>query len=556
MKRVFRSLVLLAVIVLSALAGYFLLDSRGEQRDIMSFVPTDFVYAVESDKPIRDWQDLSGSDIWKYLKGTPYFADISESADYLDSLLLANQTIARFVQLGDLVISAHMVSPSEYNFIYLIDLRGEKLSKLRDAFAFLFKGFEYDVHIDSFYGIDIFELFDPKEEVTLYMAIVDNILVASYNRELLEKSIQQSEKPSIKDNPDFTSVREQTNQSELYTLYLNYSVFEELLASFLDETPPSLQGLNEILAFSSFDLSLRNDQTVLTGYMKQIDTVPSFLSVFKDVGKGRLRAQNVLPPQTAVYTSFGFDEFMDFYRRLEEYYELQNPEEYEELVSQKRMLEKRLDINFEDDFFSWMTDEIATAVIPLDSAKTNYAYFALLHFDHYNKAKNRLDFVASQIDRKLISPVKFVSKDYRGFDIKYLELKGFFKLFFKKLFSEIENPHYTFIDDYVVFSNDTTSLQFLIESYLEQDLLSRDRSYRKFINNFAGQSNIYTYIRSTELYPHLYQSLDAEAKKNIASYKDYLMSFPQIGFQVTPSYGMYKTFMMAEFVPNETLANE
>jgi len=544
----------MVIVVISAIAGYFLLDSGGEQRDVMSFVPPDFVYAVESDQPIKDWQDLSQSKVWKYLKGTPYFSEVSESADYLDSLLVANRTIARFVQLGDLVISAHMISNASYDFIYLIDLRGGKLGKLRDAFAFLFKGFEYDVHIDSFYGIDIFELYDPAEQSTLYLAIVDNILVSSYNRELMEKAIRQSEQPSIRENPDFTSVKEQTNRKDLYTLYLNYSVFEKLLASFMDEIPTSLQGLNEILSFSSFDLSLKNDQTVLRGYMKQIDTVPSFLSVFKDVGKGRIRAQNVLPPETAVYTSIGFDEFMDFYRRLEEYYKLQNPEEYEELTRQKEFLEKRLKINFEDDFFSWMTDEIATAVIPLDSARTQYAYYALLHFDHYEKARDRLDFVSERVRKTLISPVRFTTMDYRGFEIRYMELKGFFKLFFKKLFSEIETPHYTYIDDYVVFSNDTTSLQFLIESYLDQDLLIRDDRYRKFIRTFDGQSNIYTYIRNEELYPYIYQTLDAEAQQNISQYREYLMSFPQIGFQVTPFYGMYRTYMMAEFEPEETVA--
>ena len=549
--RILRLLGILALIGITAFATYFYSRGGGEQRDILSFIPPDFVYAIESDQPIKDWQDLSKSKVWRYLKETPYFLEISESADYLDTLLIENKTVANFVKLGDLVISAHMVSRENYDFIYLIDLRKTNLGKMREILGLLFKSFEYDVSVEKYFGIDIYELYDPEEQEILYLSIMDNILISSYDPDLIRKGIAQSENPSIRNNEDFTFVREQTNRDELYTLYLNYSVFEKLLAAFTSEIPESLQGLDEIISFSSFDLEVKDDKTVFSGYMKQLDSVPSFLSVFKDVGKGRLHAQNVLPAETALYTSIGFDEFIDFYSRLENYYKTENPAEFEDLNKQKERIEKLLKISFEDDFFSWMTDEVATAVVRIDTLREEYAYYALLHFDNYEKTKSSLDYVVERIKKTLISPIKFTETDYKGFPIKYLELKGFFKLFFKKLFNQIEKPHYTYLDDYVVFSNDPESLQFLIDAYLSQNLLSRNDSYKKFIRNFDGQSNIYTYIQNEEFYPYFYQTLDPESKKSFQGYESYLMSFPQVGLQISPSSGMYKTLLMAEFAPLE-----
>lgn len=547
--RILRLLGILALIGLTAFATYFYSRGGGEQRDILSFIPTDFVYAIESDQPIQDWQNLSKSRVWRYLKETPYFSEISESADYLDTLLIENKTVANFVKLGDLVISAHMVSKENYDFIYLIDLRKTNLGKMREILGLLFKSFEYDVSVEKYFGIDIYELYDPEEQEILYLSIMDNILISSYDPDLIRKGIAQSESPSIRNNEDFTFVREQTNRDELYTLYLNYSVFENLIAAFTSEIPESLQGLDEIISFSSFDLEVKDDRTVFSGYMKQLDSVPSFLSVFKDVGKGRLHAQNVLPAETALYTSIGFDEFIDFYGRLENYYKAENPEEFESLNNSKERIEKLLKISFEDDFFSWMTDEVATAVVRIDTLREEYAYYALLHFDSYDKTKNSLDYVVERIQKTLISPVKFTETDYKGFPIKYMELKGFFKLFFKKLFNNIEQPHYTYLDDYVVFSNDPASLQFLIDAYLSQNLLSRNDSYKKFIRNFDGQSNVYTYIQNEEFYPYFYETLDPESKKTFQGYESYLMSFPQVGLQISPSSGMYKTLLMAEFDP-------
>ena len=277
-------------------------------------------FAIESDQPIKDWQELSKSKVWRYLKQTPYFAEVSESADYLDTLLIENKAVANFIKLGDLVISAHMISRDSYDFIYLVDLRKNNLGKLREILGLLFKSFEYDVSVSKYFGIDIFELYDKEEQEILYLAIIDNVVVSSYDSNLIRKAIEQSERSSIRENMDFAYVREQTNRDDLYTLYLNYSVFENLIAAFTSEIPESFQGLGEIVSFSSFDLQVKDDKTVFSGYMKQLDSVPSFLSVFKDVGKGRLHAQDVLPAETALYTSIGFDEFIDFYSRLETYY--------------------------------------------------------------------------------------------------------------------------------------------------------------------------------------------------------------------------------------------
>ena len=93
--------------------------------DLLEFVPHDFIYMVESDRPIKDWQNLSNTDVWQYLKGNEFFADITESADYLDSLLQSNQRLVDLIDLGDLVISAHMISRKDYDFLIAVDLRGK-----------------------------------------------------------------------------------------------------------------------------------------------------------------------------------------------------------------------------------------------------------------------------------------------------------------------------------------------------------------------------------------------------------------------------------------------
>ncbi|GAB4425472.1 MAG: DUF3352 domain-containing protein [Bacteroidia bacterium] len=551
LKALFRLAFFLLLLAVAAVAGYFFIENRGEDRDPFDFIPPDFVYAIESDRPIGDWQDLSKTEVWQYLKGNAYFADITASADYLDSLLAANKTLVEFVKLGDLLISAHMVSPQTYDFVILVDLKGKgrKLPKLKPVTVSLFESLGYQVTTDRYFNIDLYHLFDPVYSETLTMAAIENVLIVSYTPDLVKRAIDQSEKTSLKENEDFVRTRDQTARNELYTLYLNFGTFERLLRAYTSEVPEMLQGLDEILSFSAFDLSMGDEKIELRGYTKQIDTAASFLRVFGDVGRGAVHAQDVLPQTTAMFTSLGFADFADFYQRFETYYRESDPDGFEDMEKNAGRVEKLLKIDFKRDFFSWMTDEIVTAVVPTDSSMQRYAYYALLHFDDYDKTKERLDYVSERIGK---SPLKFEEIDYRGYPIKYLELRGFFSIFFKKLFSRIEKPHYTYIDNYVVFSNDTTALQVMIDQYLDDRVLARDAGFDTFFDRFESSSNIFTYIRNEHFYSYLLATLDAEARKGLRENREYLLHFPHVGFQLYPGGGMYRTQLYGAFEPPAT----
>ncbi|MEZ4829594.1 MAG: DUF3352 domain-containing protein [Bacteroidia bacterium] len=548
MKTFFKILLFLLLLAIAAVAGYFFIDLDSEERSLFSFVPPDFVYAIESDRPVGDWQDLSRTEVWQYLKGIEYFADITESADYLDSLLKANQTLVDFVQLGDLVISAHMISRQDYDFLILVDLKGKgrKLPKLKPLTVPLFESLGYDVTTDKYFNIEIYNLYDKVYKETLSLAVVDNVLITSYRVDLIKKAIDQSEKESITEKPDFALVRDKTDRDELYSIYMNFQVIDKFILAYTTEMPEMLDGIQEILSFGGFDLDIDDDKIEMSGVIKQIDSASSFLQVFKEVGKGSVRAQDVLPSNTAMFTSLGFSDFADFYRRFDSYYESSDPEGYKSMDKNKDRIEKMLKIEFERDFFSWMTDEIVTAVIPVTSDTAQYAYYAMLHFDDYDLVKERLDYVTKRIGK---TPLKFEEIDYQGYPIKYLELKGFFKLFFKKLFSRIEKPHFTYIDDYVVFSNDTLALQYVIDQYLAENVLARDEHYEKFSSNFSSSSSVFTYINNERFLNYYMSTLDAAAKKDMQKNQDYVTSFPQLGFQLSPSGDIYEAYLYTGFVP-------
>lgn len=546
MKRALRILLLLILLALAAVGGYFFIETDNTQEELFAFVPTDFIYAIESNEPVKDWQNLSKTEIWQFLKGSPYFAEVSENADYLDSLLNANSTLVDFVELGNMVISSHMISRQDYDFVILVDLlgKGRKLTKLDPVMVKLFESLEYQVSKENYINNPIYNLYDTKTKETLSISVVANVMIASYTKNLVKKAIMQSGNPSVTTNQDFFTVRENTDRDDLYTMYLNYSNFNSFIGAFTTEIPELMADFQEVLAFSGFDLHLDDESAEFEGYTKQLDSAQSYLNVYKEVGQGRINAHKVLPATTAMYSSIGFDDFSELYRRYVDYSSATDPEAHEEMQKNIRRVEKLLKINFEEDFFSWMTEEVSTAVVPVPDRNNQYSYLALMHFDDYELAKEKLEYLMKQVKKR--TPVKFKVHEYRGYEINYLALKGFFKLFFKRLFSRIEQPHFTVIDEYVVFSNDTTSLQYVIQSYLEQNTLDENDNFQVFWDNFESKANIHTYLQTEPLFNFVKSNLDYEARKDIEEDKPYVMSFPQLGFQMYPGEGMYKTYMYGE----------
>ncbi|MEL6851543.1 MAG: hypothetical protein AAFP92_23680, partial [Bacteroidota bacterium] len=165
MKIFLRIILLVVLLAVAAIGGYFFIDTNTENQDLLAFVPDDFIYLIESDRPVGDWQDLSKTQVWQELKATPFFADITESADYLDSLLNANQTLVDFIELGDLLISAHMVSRQDYEFVFLVDLlgKGRKLAKIPGLMSEVFEGIGYEVSKKTYIGttLGFWRVFGP-----------------------------------------------------------------------------------------------------------------------------------------------------------------------------------------------------------------------------------------------------------------------------------------------------------------------------------------------------------------------------------------------------------
>jgi len=225
--------------------------------------------------------------------------------------------------------------------------------------------------------------------------------------------------------------------------------------------------------------------------------------------------------------------------------------EYEKNVAR---LEKYLGINLKEDFYSWIGEEITFIKLRPQKNTRVEDVVVTIHANDIEKAKAGFDKIAERIKKR--SPAKFKSIEYRNFEIKYLEIKGFFKLFLGKLFKDLEKPYITYIENFMVISNSETTLKQVIDDYIIGHTLSHDEKFIDFKDNFEAKSNVSVFLQMPKIYTNLYNFSNQDTKKSVKENKDLILSFNQIGIQLVSEGDLFKTLIIATHDPDAALNDE
>jgi hypothetical protein len=130
------------------------------------------------------------------------------------------------------------------------------------------------------------------------------------------------------------------------------------------------------------------------------------------------------------------------------------------------------------------------------------------------------------------TPIRVESVDYNGYPINYIEMKGFFRLFFGGLFSRFETPYYTYVDDYVVFSNHSSSLLSFVEDHRQGNLLEGEETFRRALARAEGSSTVFSSLDTHRFWPLLQPMMTAEAWADLEKNREVVWSFPSMTLQI------------------------
>ena len=113
------------------------------------------------------------------------------------------------------------------------------------------------------------------------------------------------------------------------------------------------------------------------------------------------------------------------------------------------------------------------------------------------------------------------------------------------MFDNLERPYYTFLGDYVVFSNSPACLTNMIKDYVLEHTLVNDEKYNILMNRLDDNSNVYVYANMPNLYSYLYQSMKPSSREELSKNKNAALSFETIGMELSNKNGIFNTKIVA-----------
>jgi hypothetical protein len=555
-KKIFLGIVLIAILASVVYVAYNLYLRPDNFLRQIYLVPKDAVYIIETDDPVNIWHQFSKGKPWQYLKEQQKMEEINLKANRLDSILQANKTILDLLGKRNLIISAHITRKSDYDFLFIVDMQKTfKLESLKNQLGILFKASDYQVTQRDFKGEQILELFDPTDRSTLYLSMVRNHLVCSFTGMLVEKSITEKDDPLIGRDLYYLDVEQKVPNGGLCKIYINYRNLDSYLTMLTGISDPDISNIYRPLSYTGLQFKASDDNLSLKGYTGLNDsTQDSYLPALLRSGNRPITAQKVLSSRTALYVDMGFDDPVNFIDNVETVLQ-KDKNAYNVFKQNWNLIEKKLKIDIRKNFLSWMDGEVAFAQHTPGSLDRQNEFVAVVKMKDKKEAIKNLDFIEESIRKN--TPVKFKTIEYEGYGIHYLEMKGFFRLLFGRMFDKLNKPYYTIIDDYAVFSNSTATLLSMIEDYRLKQTLENDDDFKRFMNEFNNKSTVFFYTNTLKYFPLARDMVSPANWQSLQDNQNFLLCFPQTGFQLTGENGMFDTRWFGEFnVPEKETESE
>ncbi len=522
-KKVFLSIVAIVVVYIAYSAvKIFILPDKFIQQ--VYLIPDDAVFIIQSSHPVEDWKKFSKSETWQSLKKAKSFEAIAENIASLDSIIHSNETLLSLAGKRDLLISLHKTRVSDWDFLAVVDL--QKMSKvdlLKDQLENILKVLGNTVTNRKYSDTNIIEMHDDETHDILYMAFVENHVVISYTSKLVEAAIDARKDPKIGLNYAFLEVNKKVSGKGLGRLYISYSVLPQFMSIYMDKNE-YLDLFSSSMDFAGLYFDIDKEKLEMKGYTIIKEIANPYITAMLNSGKHKMMAHEILPARTALYANIGLGNVSEFVKELENTMQANDEAANDEFNSARGKIESWFKISLDENFFSWMSGEFAIAQLEPGLLGQEPELILAVRAKDIKDARKNMEYIEQRIKKR--SPVKIKNVSYRGFDISYIEMKGFFRLFLGKLLDKFEKPFYTYVDDYVVFSNKSASLLSFIEDYEQKNLLKDSDGFKKASSHHESSSTLFLYIDMHKFYMQLKSMLTVETWKEMQSNKDVLYSFP------------------------------
>ncbi|MBN1252144.1 MAG: hypothetical protein JXR51_06450 [Bacteroidales bacterium] len=540
----------IGILILIAIGMQFIGKKEKTINQTIKAIPEDAAIILESNNLYELIDKFNSKNLIK-----KEFSDISvmnglfDNLDFLDSVLTNEIQLKNIFSNNNVIISSHFSGKKSNEFLFVVPIK-----KKTDADAiknFISKKVSKSAIIKQrdYENINIFDVNFYEEidqENNFYYYFENNSFVFSFSKILLEKSARKiNKKNSILSNSAFRKLSATAGKNVDANIYINYNFFPKILSNFVNQDYNSAIDFLDYFAYwSAFDLKLKDDAIILSGYTYAKDSINQYLSTFNKQKSLDNDFLEVLPNNTAAFVALNLSNINEWKNQYISY--LKRYDKFKKYIKPQTKYEN--DIN--DLFYKNIEGSACIAWInkSLSQGENDIVgVFQLADNEKFTEEMNNLSPIDS-LDKKVLN--KLISIDSENnINAKQFFLPKIFSVLFGNIFNNLNASYYFITDDYVVFANSVSVLSNFYQKLKIKNSLKNDTDFQNFSKSISSESNIFVYSNFSYSKLLINNILNSEYQKNYIKNIEKFNKLQAISLQFSSSKELFFSSIYLNYKP-------
>ncbi len=495
------------------------------------------------------------SSIWNELKNVPSYRRLEFQMQLLDSIIRAIPEARQLLLNNPSYLSAHYTGKDKIGFLHVYEiprnLNDRKIHALVSRFVFN-KGTITERNYDGKKIYDV-RLLDESKVKSFSYATVKNLFILSFSSLLLEDAIRQLEDPlSLARQPGFNEAFVTAGKNVDANLFLNFkNTPRSFSVAVKNEFKAEVRSFTTFADWGELDVNILNDVMLLNGFILAPDSGHYAASLFQHQHPQKITADEILPSSVASCLVLSVSDPVQYFSDYHSY--LKGLGRYNQYSRSLDVLENTYEIDFLKEFREIWDNEITIAFDAAFTENKKPTSYLLLKVKSQAMAEERFaGMLKKMAEKESVSPDRYTSvykiDNELSYKIYQLPIRKLTGKIFGELFTNIDEHYFTFVDNYLVFSDSRTSLGKLLHNVVLNKTLVTNQAYKDFKTNLAPKSNLYFYANIGKANAVFSRYLSDRLLK---AWDENIEAFQKIqvfGFQMVSSNGMlYSNVFLKHF---------
>ena len=309
-----------------------------------------------------------------------------------------------------------------------------------------------------------------SDSTAAYMGIKDKLVVLSDASEQIQKIIGTA-LPKASNFANYIKENIGLTKNSLASVYLNFEVLPSLLKNTLNSSiSGELSVFNQKGTYATLNYNFSSEKLLFNG-TTTLGNKFSYYTLFDHMPDQKLVINNLLPKTTANYIVYAVADYKNWFIDLSKWLGKQRGNEL--ILKNEEMISKKYGLDLKQIFPVYFKNQFLTFQL---ASGEKFGGIALSNGD--------------KVGQLLLD----LSAEYAP-DIRIFRESGIPFTYFGEPFKKFEKPYYTIIDNYLVMSNNASSIQVFLNNYRNDELLINDNDYRYF-NDQLSAATISFYINN------------------------------------------------------------